>query len=147
MCRTGVSVNILFSGNADSVTEFFVSRVPVLSEDDRVFSQRAISLFKALIPLLVALRDSGERDLTLESLRSALSVDEFLALGKRASEGKIPENVASSMSAFMASLGISPNRSPVLEKTKQQFHYISILANRAIDLGAAPPLVGNIHTL
>ncbi len=147
MCRTGVSVNILFSGNADSVTEFFVSRVPVLSEDDRVFSQRAISLFKALIPVLVAMRDSGERALTIESLRSALSFDEFLALGKRASEGKIPEKVAASMSAFMASLGIFPDRSPFLEKAKEQFHYISVLANRAIDLGAAPPLVGNIHAL
>ena len=146
-CRTGVSLSLLFSGNADSVTEFFVSRVPVLSEDDRVFSQRAISLFKALIPVLVAMRDSGERALTIESLRSALSFDEFLALGKRASEGKIPEKVAASMSAFMASLGIFPDRSPFLEKAKEQFHYISVLANRAIDLGAAPPLVGNIHAL
>ena len=116
-------------------------------EDDRVFSQRAISLFKALIPVLVAMRDSGERALTIESLRSALSFDEFLALGKRASEGKIPEKVAASMSAFMASLGIFPDRSPFLEKAKEQFHYISVLANRAIDLGAAPPLVGNIHAL
>lgn len=135
------TVNPFAFGDATSLSDILSAMIPTSEGDNAIFSQRAVSLIKAIMPPLVEMRDRNERLLSVDTIREFLSFDKFIELGKRAHQGHFSDKVKSTMSAYLGSLGLKPDGEatsqkqgkPDNSKAVEQFQYASMYFTRAMD--------------
>ncbi len=139
--RRSNTVNPFAFGDATSLSDILASMIPASEGDNAIFSQRAISLIKAIMPPLVEMRDRNERLLSVETIREFLVFDKFVELGKRANQGHFSDKVKSTMAAYLGSLGLRPDGEatsqkqgkPDNSKAVEQFQYATMYFTRAMD--------------
>lgn len=81
--RRGNTVNLFAYGSAESITQILVSLIPPGGSENKLFSERAISLISAIMPALVDLRDTAGLKINPGIIRKALEFEEIERL-KRA---------------------------------------------------------------
>lgn len=81
--RAGNNVNLFAFGSAESITQLLVSLMPPGGEENKLFSERAISLISAIMPAMVNLRDNAGLKINPGVLRKAMELKEVEKL-KRA---------------------------------------------------------------
>tara|TARA_Y100001933_G_scaffold253817_1_gene294622 strand:+ start:2450 stop:5311 length:2862 start_codon:yes stop_codon:yes gene_type:complete len=81
--RRGNNVNLFAYGNAESITQVLVSLMPPGGSENKLFSERAISLISSITPALVDLRDRANLKINPGVIRKSLEFEEIEKL-KRA---------------------------------------------------------------
>lgn len=83
--RRGNNVNLFAHGNAESITQVLISLMPPGGNENKVFSEKAISLISSIMPALVDLRDRANLKINPGVIRKALEFEEIEKL-KRAKQ-------------------------------------------------------------
>ena len=81
--RRGNNVNLFAYGSSESITQILVSLMPPGGSENKLFSERAISLISSIMPAMVDLRDKANLKINPGVIRKALEFDEIEKL-KRA---------------------------------------------------------------
>lgn len=81
--RRGNNVNLFAYGSSESITQILVSLMPPGGSENKLFSERAISLISSIMPAMVDLRDHANLKINPGVIRKALEFDEIEKL-KRA---------------------------------------------------------------
>jgi hypothetical protein len=134
------SENPFESGDETALISILATDLPFPEDDNRIFSERGLSLLNALVPPLVEMRDRKGENLSIETIRTYLSYQKFIELAKRVREGEFSDRVKRTMAAYMASLGLSEdgeparrqNGKPDSQRAMEQFHYATMYFRRAM---------------
>lgn len=99
------STNQLAFLSADACIQLIASMMPKPDGANAVFAQNALSLLAGLIYPLVYLRDSGEIDLSMGTVRTYIDREKAAELSQRAD---IPMAYRGALATFLANLGYKP---------------------------------------
>lgn len=99
--RRGNTVNLFAYGSAESITQILISLIPPGGSENKLFSERAISLISSIMPAMVDLRDRAGLKITPAIIRKALELDEVQKL-KRAKP--ITPEAREAIRAYLTSL-------------------------------------------
>lgn len=99
--RRGNTVNLFAYGSAESITQILISLIPPGGSENKLFSERAISLISSIMPALVDLRDKAGLKITPAIIRKALELEEVQKL-KRAKP--ITPEAREAIRAYLTSL-------------------------------------------
>lgn len=135
--RLSCSINILSAGSADEIKELFSALLRDAGGTDSMWKGRAITLFSALLKVLVWKRDN-DQDFTLSvsHIREHTSLGRIWALIQEANKELIPEDVVRDLAAFYKTIpGYNENaEGHFSEKMTEQHGYIIMQYAEAFDL-------------
>jgi intracellular multiplication protein IcmO len=100
--RTTNTTNPFTYGNAESLSEILIALIPPSEGGNAIFSQKGMSLMRSLMRILVEMRNRGEIQLSVRTIRDHISLSKVVALCER--DDFSPANTAS-IRAFMESVG------------------------------------------
>ena len=92
---------IFARGSAETSTQLLVSLLPASEGDNKIFSERAISLVSALLPALTDLRDLGKIQIDPGTVRENMAFPAFTKLFR---SGDISKKSRDALKAFLESL-------------------------------------------
>ena len=100
--RTTNTTNPFTYGNSESLSEILIALIPPSEGSNAIFSQKGMSLMRALMRVLVELRDRGEIQLSVRTIRNYISLNKVMELAERddLTPGKIQP-----LRAFLESIG------------------------------------------
>jgi len=136
--RRSHNVNLFAFGSAESIIQIIVSIMPPGGDENRLFSERAISLISAVIPGLIDLRDRAGLLITPAVIRKAIELPEVEKLKKhpkitRGSREAIRSYLAS-LPGYMEDPGVdargNPKKQP--EEVGRQFGFAQAYFTRAL---------------
>lgn len=99
--RRGNNVNLFAFGSAESITQLLVSLMPPGGAENKLFSERAISLISAIMPALVNLRDKAGLKINPGVLRKSM---EFTEIEKLKRAKPITPEAREAVRAYLTSL-------------------------------------------
>ena len=91
-----------FNDNSESLSEILNAMIPPSEDNDSIYLQKGFSLIRALMAVLVELRDRGEIQLSVRTIRNYISLNKVMELAERddLTPGKIQP-----LRAFLESIG------------------------------------------
>ena len=89
-------------GSAESLTQLLVSLIPSSEGGNAIFSQNAQTLITALMYALVELRDKGELELSITTVREYATLQKYHELASRTD---LSEGTLGSLKSFLTSVG------------------------------------------
>lgn len=103
--RTTNNTNPFAYGNAEALSELLISLIPSSEGGNAIFSQKGMALMRALMRILVELRDKGELQLSTREIRNHMSLNKVIELCQNQA---LQESSRQSLVAFMESLSWNP---------------------------------------
>lgn len=94
-------------GSAEGLTQLLVSLIPKSEGDNAIFGQNAQTLITSAMYALVELRDRGEIELSIESIREHLTLQMFEGLARRED---LSEATLGALKSFLTSVGWQENK-------------------------------------
>ncbi len=95
------TMNPFSSGSASYLTNMLVSLMPDSQGDNAMWSERAISLVSAMMPVLTWKRDNQEVPLSVRILRDSLSLNRIIRLAR---DEAVPEDIRVGMKGYLDTL-------------------------------------------
>lgn len=89
-------------GSAESLTQLLVSLIPKAEGDNAIFGQNAQTLITSVMFALVELRNSGELDLSIDTIRDHLVLQKFDAFARRTD---LSDATLAAVKSFLTSVG------------------------------------------
>jgi intracellular multiplication protein IcmO len=100
------TMNPFSSGSASYLTNMLVSLMPESQGDNAMWSERAISLVSAMMPILCWKRDNQDIPLSVRILRDHLSLNKVISLAR---DQAVPEELRSGVKGYLDTLpGFNP---------------------------------------
>lgn len=123
---------IFARGSAESSTQLLVSLLPASEGDNKIFSERAISLVSALLPALTDLRDLGKIQIDPGTVRENMAFKMFATLFRN---NDISKKSRDSLKGFLESLpgydeNVEINAQP--EEVSRQFGFSQAYFTRSL---------------
>ncbi len=101
------TMNPFSSGSASYLTNMLVSLMPESQGDNAMWSERAISLVSAMMPVLTWKRDNQEIPLSVKILRDNLSLNAIIKLAR---DDIVPAHLREGLNGYLDTLpGFDPN--------------------------------------
>lgn len=95
------TMNPFASGSASYITNMLVSLMPESQGDNAMWSERAISLVSAMMPVLTWKRDNQEYPLSVRVLRDNLSLNNVIKLAR---DDAVPARIREGMKGYLDTL-------------------------------------------
>ncbi len=95
------TMNPFSSGSASYLTNMLVSLMPEAQGDNAMWSERAISLVSAMMPVLCWKRDNQDVPLSVRILRDNLSLNNIVKLAR---DSAVPETIRGGMKGYLDTL-------------------------------------------
>ena len=109
-------------GSAEGLTQLLVSLIPASDGNNAIFGQNAQTLITSAMYALVELRNKGEFELSIETIREHLTLEKMIDLVERED---LSEATISAMESFLSSVGWQKG-TPLLKQPRslaEQFGY------------------------
>lgn len=100
--RTTNTTNPFAYGNAESLANMLISLIPSAEGSNAIFNQNAQNLMRSLMYALVEMRDRGEIQLSVETIREYMVLQKCMDLAERSD---FTQNTRASLQAFLSSVG------------------------------------------
>jgi intracellular multiplication protein IcmO len=94
-------------GTPEGLTQLIVSLIPQADGDNAIFGQNAQTLISSLMYALVEMRDRGEIELSIETVRKFMTLQEYEGLARRTD---FSEAALGALKSFLTSVGWQEDR-------------------------------------
>jgi intracellular multiplication protein IcmO len=98
------TLNPFSTGASDGLTQMIVGLMPEAGGDGAMWKGRAVSMLTGLMKALVWLRDKGERELNVSSIRDAMVLKNIIELANKDRWPNMPEPIRKSVQAYLNAL-------------------------------------------
>lgn len=98
------TLNPFSTGASDGLTQMIVGLMPESGGEGAMWKGRAVSMLTGLMKALVWLRDKGERELNVSSIRDAMLLKSIIELADPAKWPNMPAPIRASVKAYLNAL-------------------------------------------
>lgn len=130
--RVSNTSNPFSHGTADFLSDIMNSLIPSSEGENAVFSERALSLMKTLMMGLVEMRDQGNLNLSVRTIREWMTIEKCMEI---MNDESLTDTTRESMRAYLNSVaGFNPQKKSHEqgEDTLKQFGYAQAYFTRAL---------------
>lgn len=100
--RLSNTTNPFAIGSPEGLTNLLTSLIPVSEGDNAIFSQNAQTLVTGLMYALCELRDRGEQELSIDTIRDTMTLQRYVELAERPD---LSETTLAALRSFLSSVG------------------------------------------